>query len=189
MGSLTSIRKRHPKDKGGCYEIDLDRIMNLEDIRTTIMIKNIPNKYDMKQMLREINSRHKDRFDFFYLPIDYGNHCNVGYAFINFLHAAYILDFYRDYNGKGWPNYNSEKICDLKYGRIQGKAELKRHFSQTKVFKNQNKKLKPQIFDSRKVDPASIEKIIEDHRSRLQKRKEDRKSATQQFSSNLRDLN
>jgi len=116
---MGNIRKRQPKEgRGGCFEIDLDRIMNMEDGRTTVMIKNIPNKYDMKQMLKEINERHKDRFDFFYLPIDYGNHCNVGYAFINFLHAAFILDFYRDYNGKGWPNYNSEKICDLKYGRI-----------------------------------------------------------------------
>ena len=90
------------------------------DQRTTLMIKNIPNKYDMKMLTNEIEQNHKGRFDFFYLPIDYGNHCNVGYAFINFLHPIFIIDFYYEYNGYKWKNYKSEKICEIKYGWIQG---------------------------------------------------------------------
>lgn len=34
------------------------------------MIKNIPNKYTQKMLLQKINENHKDRYDFFYLPID-----------------------------------------------------------------------------------------------------------------------
>jgi hypothetical protein len=35
------------------------------------MIKNIPNKYTQKMLLQTINENHKDRYDFFYLPIDF----------------------------------------------------------------------------------------------------------------------
>ena len=35
------------------------------------MIKNIPNKYNIDLMLQTINKNHKDKYDFFYLPIDF----------------------------------------------------------------------------------------------------------------------
>ena len=42
-----------------------------QDGRTTIMIKNIPNKYNIDLMLQTINKNFKDKYDFFYLPIDF----------------------------------------------------------------------------------------------------------------------
>lgn len=38
------------------------------------MIKNIPNKYDQPLLLQTINKNHHDKFDFFYLPIDFKVH-------------------------------------------------------------------------------------------------------------------
>lgn len=35
------------------------------------MIKNIPNKYNVDLMLQTINQNYKDKYDFFYLPIDF----------------------------------------------------------------------------------------------------------------------
>ena len=43
----------------------------MKDKRTTFMIKNIPNKYTQKMLLQKINENHKDKYDFFYLPIDF----------------------------------------------------------------------------------------------------------------------
>ena len=74
--------------------MDLKAIAKGEDKRTTVMIKNIPNKYTQKMLLQKINETHKDQYDFFYLPIDFKNQCNVGYAFINFVHPVCILEFY-----------------------------------------------------------------------------------------------
>lgn len=41
------------------------------DGRTTIMIKNIPNKYSLKLLSDEIDEKHADRYDFLYLPFDF----------------------------------------------------------------------------------------------------------------------
>ena len=35
------------------------------------MIKNIPNKYDKNMLMKEINLKFRDKYDFFYLPIDF----------------------------------------------------------------------------------------------------------------------
>jgi hypothetical protein len=60
-----------------------------EDNRTTLMIKNIPNKYTQKMLLATIDAEFRGTYDFFYLPIDFKNKCNVGYAFINLV--CYLL--------------------------------------------------------------------------------------------------
>ena len=88
------------------------------------MIRNIPNKYTQEMLLKRINRLHKGTYDFFYLPMDLNNNCNIGYAFINFVDPCYIVPFFEDMNGKSWENFNSEKICQIAYGRIQGKAAL-----------------------------------------------------------------
>ncbi|XVF02130.1 hypothetical protein REPUB_Repub04eG0149400 [Reevesia pubescens] len=53
------------------YELDIDRIIRGEDKRTTLMLKNIPNKYTSKMLLAAIDERHRGTYDFIYLPIDF----------------------------------------------------------------------------------------------------------------------
>lgn len=79
-------------------------------------------------LLEELNRNHKMKFNFLYLPIDNYNSCNVGYAFVNFIHTKFIKDFYMEFNGKKWNKFNSEKICELAYARIQGTVSLIDHF-------------------------------------------------------------
>ena len=76
------------------FRVNLDRILRGEDSRTTIMIRHIPNKYTEDMLLQRINRSHKGRFDFFYLPLDLNNGCNIGYAFINFVDPVFIVPFY-----------------------------------------------------------------------------------------------
>ena len=44
---------------------DIDR-----DGRTTLMIKNIPNKYTIQSLAEEIDREHSNCYDFLYLPCD-----------------------------------------------------------------------------------------------------------------------
>jgi hypothetical protein len=90
------------------YQLDLDRIMRGEDPRTTLMIKNIPNKYTSKMLLAAIDENHRGTYDFIYLPIDFKNKCNVGYEFINMTSPTRIVPFYKAFNGKNWEKLNSE---------------------------------------------------------------------------------
>ena len=66
-GELT----RKPQKEYTDFKLNLNDILNLRDTRTTIMIRNIPNKYTQKMLLQKINENHKDKYDFFYLPIDF----------------------------------------------------------------------------------------------------------------------
>ncbi|GKC04127.1 MEI2-like protein 4 isoform X1, partial [Tanacetum coccineum] len=100
------------------FELDLDRIMRGDDRRTTLMIKNIPNKYTSKMLLAAIDERHRGTYDFIYLPIDFKasgfpNKCNVGYAFINMTEPPLIVPFFQAFNGKKWEKFNSEKVASL----------------------------------------------------------------------------
>jgi hypothetical protein len=86
------------------------RIQAGQDMRTTVMIKNVPNKYSQRALLDVIDVNHSGKYDFFYLPIDFRNKCNLGYAFLNFTHPIYIVDFVVEFAGKRWDRYNSEKV-------------------------------------------------------------------------------
>ncbi|KAL8257988.1 hypothetical protein R6Q59_030029 [Mikania micrantha] len=129
------------------YQLDLDKIISGEDSRTTLMIKNIPNKYTSKMLLAAIDETHKGTYDFVYLPIDFKNKCNVGYAFINMVSSAHIISFYKALNGKKWELFNSEKVASLAYARIQGKTALITHFQNSSLM-NEDKWCRPIIFQS-----------------------------------------
>ena len=110
------------------------------------MIKNIPNKYTISTFLDEIGYYFKDTFDVFYLPIDYINKCNLGFAFINFVQPFHIILFYELYRGKKWKKYNIEKICELLYAKFQGKRQLIAHFEKGKILSLDSEEKKPLIY-------------------------------------------
>ena len=113
--------------------INLMDIFLCKDLKTTIMIKNIPNKYTISSFLDEINPLFKNTYDIFYLPIDYINKCNLGFGFINFVEPFHIILFYELYRGKKWKRFNSDKKCELLYAKYQGRQELISHFEKGKV--------------------------------------------------------
>ncbi|XP_057995409.1 protein MEI2-like 1 isoform X2 [Hevea brasiliensis] len=127
------------------YELDIDHIVRGEDGRTTLMIKNIPNKYTSKMLLAAIDEHCRGTYDFIYLPIDFKNKCNVGYAFINMTDPQQIIPFHKAFNGKKWEKFNSEKVASLAYARIQGKAALIAHFQNSSLM-NEDKRCRPILF-------------------------------------------
>ncbi|CAA7026911.1 unnamed protein product [Microthlaspi erraticum] len=127
------------------FELDVERILRGEDDRTTLMIKNIPNKYTSKMLVAAIDEYCKGTYDFLYLPIDFKNKCNVGYAFINLTEPKNIVPFYKAFNGKKWEKFNSEKVASLAYGRIQGKSALIAHFQNSSLM-NEDKRCRPILF-------------------------------------------
>ena len=110
------------------FSLNLQHIAEGKDKKTTVMVRNIPNKYTQKMLLKEIDAELKGKYDFFYLPIDFKNKCNVGYAFMNLTDPLWILKLHEKFNGRRWSHFNSGKICEITYARIQGKQALILHF-------------------------------------------------------------
>lgn len=75
------------------------------------MIKNIPNRYDQESLLEIINVHFNGLYDFLYLPMDFKNKCNIGYAFINLIEPKNcVINFYNEFHNKKWYLYRSEKV-------------------------------------------------------------------------------
>ena len=122
------------------YKISLS---NPSDPRTTVMIKNIPNKYTQSLLIEELDINFSNKYDFLYLPIDFENKCNVGYAFVNFIYTESVFEIYSQWNSKTWPRFNSQKVCEISYARVQGLKQLKKHFKTSSVMSNEKQEYKP----------------------------------------------
>ena len=125
------------------------------DRRTTLMLKNIPNKYTQKTLLEAIDEQMEGKYDFFYLPIDFKNRCNIGYAFINMISLNAVVEFYDAFNGRKWTRFNSEKVASVAYARIQGKQALVGHFRNSNVL-FEDAQCRPVLFNSEVLERRGV---------------------------------
>ncbi|KAF4336235.1 meiosis mei2 [Fusarium beomiforme] len=113
--------------------VNLGELIAGRDVRTTIMLRNIPNKVDQPLLKRIVDASSFGKYDFMYLRIDFANDCNVGYAFINFVKAEYIIDFFQARANKRWNCFKSDKVAEISYATIQGKDCLVQKFRNSSV--------------------------------------------------------
>jgi hypothetical protein len=121
--------------------------MASDDLVVLGQVRNIPNKYNQQMLLEEVNQKHEGTYDFFYLPIDFKNRCNVGYCFINFLDPKFIPPFVLEFNGQRWKSFNSEKICAVSFARIQGKSAMVSRFQNSSLLEKDDE-YQPLLFHS-----------------------------------------
>ncbi|KAL6547464.1 hypothetical protein OROMI_023185 [Orobanche minor] len=154
---------RRGKDGDPRFLINEDVIVedsDCRDPRTTVMIKNIPNKYSQNLLLNMLDSHCShcneqitdgdedhplSSYDFVYLPIDFINKCNVGYGFVNMTTPQATLRLYKAFHHQNWEVFNSRKICEVTYARLQGLEALKEHFKNSK-FPNEAEEYMPVVF-------------------------------------------
>ncbi|CAK7340163.1 unnamed protein product [Dovyalis caffra] len=153
---------------------------------TTVMIRNIPNKYT-REMLMEFLDSHcmmenekaklqnsdstketlVSAFDFLYLPIDFRGGANKGYAFVNFTDARAAWKFYLSTNYQAWDVFQSLKIREITCARLQGKEQLVRHLGNS-TFQCDSDEYLPVCFSPardgsrRRVEQKTIESAIKD---------------------------
>jgi RNA recognition motif-containing protein len=140
--------------------LSIDHVRSGRDRRSSLMVRNIPNKYTQQMLLSEFaNTGHgSDKMDFFYLPIDFKNKCNRGYAFVNFVDYKDIIPFFSQYTKCGWKRFNSDKICDITYARIQGKAAMLKRFENSSLMEKDDE-YRPMVFVSHGERKGQIENI------------------------------
>ncbi|KAF8638043.1 hypothetical protein AX16_010675 [Volvariella volvacea WC 439] len=128
-------------------QLNIGRIEDGQDTRTTVMIKNIPNKMSDKDLITFINKVTPRRIDFIYLRMDFQNGCNVGYAFVNFIQVQDLLTFAKAKLGEKWNMFSSEKVLQMSYANYQGKEALVEKFKNSCIM-DEREAWRPKIFYS-----------------------------------------
>ena len=99
------------------------RILSGQDLRTTLMIRNIPVRLtsetlkEVMKLVIEIND-----YDMLKLPQDkHRKGCNLGYAFINLTSSDGVLRFWQAMHGRQWATLcpKSSKCCSIAYAAMQ----------------------------------------------------------------------
>mmetsp|Transcript_12459 Transcript_12459/g.35005 ORF Transcript_12459/g.35005 Transcript_12459/m.35005 type:complete len:571 (-) Transcript_12459:276-1988(-) len=84
--------------------------------QTTVMLRNIPNKYTQAMLLSLLSDHGFGKsFDFVYLPMDFRNGVNLGYAFVNVAtreDATRLMETFQGYDN--WI-FESPKVCEVSW--------------------------------------------------------------------------
>jgi len=101
---------------------------------TTVMMRNLPNKYTQRMLLTEVNQLgFLGTFDFLYLPIDPETTANRGYAFLNFIDPSFAWMFKLAYEGRKMSRFNSSKVVLVMPATLQGFDANYAHYSSARV--------------------------------------------------------
>lgn len=89
---------------------------------TTVMLRNIPNKYTRAGLLVALTEHGFDpaTCNNLYLPMDLESGCNLGYAFLNFVTHGHALEFKGRFDGCRLPSSGSRKVCSVVWANKQG---------------------------------------------------------------------
>ena len=123
----------------GPQNVDVEKIRGGYDVRTTIMLRNLPNKMNYHKLREILNTYNFGEYDFSYLRIDFRNNSNVGYGFVNFIDPDHIVKFYDAWVGKPWvPSLPHDpragpRIAEVSYATVQGKDCLIERFRNSSV--------------------------------------------------------
>ncbi|KAF2474282.1 uncharacterized protein BDR25DRAFT_202463, partial [Lindgomyces ingoldianus] len=113
--------------------VHLERIGNGSDVRTTIMLRNIPNKLDHVTLKSILDEHCFGIYDFVYLRIDFESGSNVGYAFINFNCVEGVVALVNNVAGRPWLGHGTSKAAEISYATIQGRDALVQKFRNSSV--------------------------------------------------------
>lgn len=118
---------------------------------TTIMLRNLPNKYTQELLVELLNNQgFTGKYDFVYLPMDFRNGVNLGYAFVNLLShpdALQAIDIFQGF--VNW-DFESSKVCEVSWAHPhQGLSEhVERYRNSPVMHPSTPEEYKPMVFQN-----------------------------------------
>jgi hypothetical protein len=84
------------------------------ETRTSVMLRDLPELYSRSSLLKLLEAEgFFGQFDFIYVPVDFKNKRNLGYALINLVGPAEALRFMAHFSGFSRWGVPSEKTCSV----------------------------------------------------------------------------
>jgi len=118
---------------------------------TTLMIRNIPNRYTQRELITELEDLgFGGTFDFLYLPLDKGTMANVGYAFVNFVEHSWAERCMASFQGYCFRKHrrHSRKVAAVSVAHIQGLEANLMHYESAAVNTAKLKQRRPLVVPS-----------------------------------------
>lgn len=119
--------------------------------KTTVMMRNVPNNYTRDMLLIMLDDEgFSGLYDFVYLPMDFGRHANLGYAFVNLVNEAVSQKFWQVFNGFYRWALPTAKVCEVTWsGPHQGRqAHIDRYKNSPVMHVSVPDGFKPMIFQN-----------------------------------------
>jgi len=145
VGERKSFQPYHSKSVPKQENLQAKATARAGDV-TTMMLRNIPNKYTQTSLLQEIDDcGFVDSYNFFYLPMDVHNCSNVGYAFINFVLPQDADRFCAKFSDHRFQRFQSRKISSVCTAHVQGLDANLNHFKNRAVTHAKNGQYRPVV--------------------------------------------
>ena len=129
------------KNKKNKMELNLYKIQNGIDKRTSLMIKNIPKGIDEINVIKWLQQL--ANMNYIFVPKDEFSNKILGFAFINVCNYMDILELLKrlaiaeSYNNINKDNFiNNRKKIEVIYSHKQGLKSLTKSFGNSHIFKN-----------------------------------------------------
>jgi len=138
---------------------------NLEDQRTTLMLRNLPNNYSRDLVIALLNEHgFFGKYDFLYFPVDFQTGCGLGFAFVNCVTHADACLVKEALNGFHKWSIPSSKCCAVGWSGNDQQglaANTDRYRNSSVMHKSVPDSNKPIIFKNgvRSKFPCSTKKL------------------------------
>jgi len=120
---------------------DASPSLDAHSAATTLMLRNIPNRYSQDELIDELEGLgFLGTFDFFYAPVDVGSMFSVGYAFVNFVDAAWAARCQSTLDGYTFEKHlksptAKRRVATVSVAHLQGFEANMRHYVKAAVSK------------------------------------------------------
>jgi len=114
---------------------------------TTLMIRNVPNRYSQRELISELKSLgFGGAFDFLYVPLDLGTMSNVGYAFVNFTQSVWAEKCMQVLQNHRFKRHRQAgKVAAVSVAHIQGLEANLKHYEKSAVNTSRLRQRRPVV--------------------------------------------
>jgi hypothetical protein len=102
-------------------ELDFESILSGADTRTTVILKNIPQRWSRESVFRKLWRIIPGGILLLYVPFDFKTGQNLGYCFVDVIHPYFLIYLCFEFGGRALIRKNP---CEIAYSHLQGYENL-----------------------------------------------------------------